>query len=167
MLQAHIDHPDNYRPLLTHPVWEKVFAWIGARDPDLPDGIHPIEGDDIYVNQHRYETLPRARCRWESHRRYLDLQFCLEGREIIDVTRRDDLEPDGSYDAEADLLFHRTPFQSAPTIVPGSVLPVLMSPGTFTVFTPSDAHRPKVMADRPSPVRKFVVKILRDRLEKG
>ncbi|MBC2601242.1 YhcH/YjgK/YiaL family protein [Puniceicoccus vermicola] len=184
MLYANHKTPSTYRPLLTSPAWRKVLDWMDHRDPELPDGIYPIEGDDIFVNQHRYETLPREECRWESHRRYIDLQFCLEGTEIIDVIDRDFLTDDGPYDEEKDLLFHNSPpfpkeggtgdsrwggssiptspssfLSSDPQVSDSSFLPLLMTPGRMAIFTPTDAHRPKVSVNQPTPVRKFVVKI--------
>jgi len=215
LLTSHITSPAAYRPLLQGRVWDEVFAWIEAMDPTLPDGIHTIRGEEIFVNLHRYETLPREDCRWESHRRYIDLQYCLKGEETIDVINRAHLEDDGNYDEEKDLLFHlpETPpisgfksqassFSSSPSpnssssparrrggpspdepVAPqlpakadGEVpisdsqstiryTPLQMTPGTFAIFFPQDAHRPKVRpAKYPTTVRKFVVKIALDAL---
>lgn len=158
MLFADFSQPDTFRPLLTGPSWEAVFDWIERRPTDLADGIYPIDGEEIFVNQHRYETQSRGACRWESHRRYIDLQFCLEGSEVIDVINRDYLVDDGSYDDEKDLLFHRDPEASK------EFLSLRMTPGKMAIFTPSDAHRPKVAHPGSSPVRKFVVKICLDTL---
>ena len=165
MLHASFNHPDTYRLLLSAPVWKEVFAWIESRDPDLPDGIHSIRGEEIFVNQHRYETLPREKCRWESHRRYIDLQFCLEGAEIIDVTNRDLLIDDGTYDEEKDLLFYHDRLANPiGRPQPAGYSPLLMAPGSIAIFTTTDAHRPKVAVTDPARILKFVVKISLDAL---
>jgi YhcH/YjgK/YiaL family protein len=187
MIFARIEQTAAYRPLLQGKVWDEVFAWIDHFDPTMPDGIHTIRGEEIFVNLHRYDTLHRNDCRWESHRRYLDLQFCIEGEETIDIVNRSLLSDDGTYDEEKDLLFHlpeipsrsssspassrggpssgggEVPMPYSPSTIRYSELP--MSPGAFAIFMPTDAHRPKVRpAIRPTQVRKFVVKIAVDAL---
>lgn len=136
--------------LLPGPVWAEVWQWIDRKASQIPDGIYPLRGDDLFVNVHGYTTLPPTEARFESHRRYVDLQYMIEGQEYIDCHPTGPLSADGSYDEDKDLLFHR-PAQ------PQISLP--MTPGAFAVFYPEDAHRPKVHMDTPAPLRKLVVKI--------
>ena len=58
---------------------------------ELNDGRNEIEGDRVFVNRFRYETLPETETSFESHLAYVDIHLVLEGNEIIGVTPVDDL----------------------------------------------------------------------------
>jgi beta-galactosidase beta subunit len=77
------------------------------------------------------------------------------------------LEPDGAYDADKDLQFYRPPVALSAAFPPSQfpALPVSpvcalpMSPGSFAIFHPSDAHRPKAPDGFSRNVFKLVIKI--------
>ncbi|MBI3987364.1 MAG: YhcH/YjgK/YiaL family protein [Lentisphaerae bacterium] len=122
------------------------------RDTDLkalPDGKHPIDGDRLFATLARYDTKPKAEGKWEAHRKYIDIQALLEGRERVGAVDIGRLKPVQDYDAEKDyiLLKGRGDF-------------VTLRPGLFAVFFPWDAHMPAVAIGTPKPVRKIVVKVL-------
>jgi YhcH/YjgK/YiaL family protein len=167
MLYGHLSAPDAYAHLLSNPVWKLAFDWLKSVTVATPAGIHKLQGEDVYVNVHGYDTLPPEQCRFESHRRYLDLQYCISGGEMIDWSLASGLTPDGAYDADKDLLFYQSPDSRLPDFAV-SHLPALplspffslpMSPGSFAIFHPSDAHRPKVRNGVNQRVFKLVIKI--------
>lgn len=129
----------------------QAVAWIRSLPADAAEGRFALAGEDIYALVVRYDTASPAESRFETHRRYVDLQYTLSGFEAIEWAPRDSLENDGEYDAERDVLFHQ----------PGRALvSLLKAPGYFSVFTPVDAHRPKVRVAGAGPeVLKLVVKI--------
>ncbi|MBL9129224.1 MAG: YhcH/YjgK/YiaL family protein [Verrucomicrobiales bacterium] len=150
MIHGHLSTPDAYAHLLGNDAWRFAFDWLKALPPNPEPGIRELRGEDIYVNVHGYDTLPPERCRYESHRRYVDLQYCIGGGELIDWQLASTLKPAGPFDVSKDLQFYE----------PGDSLTRLqMLPGSFAIFFPSDAHRPK-RADgfRPS-VSKLVIKV--------
>jgi YhcH/YjgK/YiaL family protein len=157
MIHGHLDAPDAWKPLLANPAWKFAFDWLDQLPATPEPGIRPLQGDDIYVNVHGYHTLPREQCRYESHRKYVDLQYCITGGEFIDWQRASTLKPDGGYDTDKDLQFYEL----------GNSLTVIhMLPRSFAIFYPSDAHLPK-RADGIHPaVSKLVVKVAYD-LVKG
>ncbi len=55
-----------------------------------------------WYNATRWESGPT---RWEAHRRYIDIQFVISGRQIIGYCDISQLAPDKGYDAERDLEF--------------------------------------------------------------
>ena len=73
----------RYRPL--HPRLAAAFDYLAAFDPAKPDGKYPIDGDAVYALVQSYATRPAAEKKWESHRRYLDVQYVVSGRERITV----------------------------------------------------------------------------------
>jgi YhcH/YjgK/YiaL family protein len=128
----------------------RAVAWIRALPAEPPEGRYALWQDDIYALVLSYATGEPAESRFETHRKYVDLQYTLAGAEMIEWAPRSTLANDGSYDAEKDLLFHQ----------PGPVFGrVLKSAGYFSIYTPLDAHRPKVRVEGADQVSKLVVKI--------
>ncbi len=150
MVYGHVFATDAYAHLLVNPAWKLAFDWLMTATTGTPAGIRNLQGDDVYVNVHGYDTLPREQCRFESHRRYLDLQYCISGGETIDWRLVSGLEPDAAYDENKDVAFYR----------PASAEATLrMSPGSFAIFHPPDAHRPRVHDGVNPSVFKLVIKI--------
>jgi biofilm protein TabA len=113
----------------------------------LPDGRHAIEGDAIFALVQRYATKPLAEGRWEAHRRYIDLQILVEGRERVGRGPLDRFvaEP---YDAARDLLW-----------LEGAGDLFTLEAGAFAIFWPDDVHMPGLVVDAPERVTKVVIKI--------
>jgi len=150
MLHGHLSTPDAYQHLLTNAAWRFAFDWLKRLPPNPEPGIRPLQGDDIYVNVHGYNTLPREQCRYESHRRYVDLQYCIQGGELIDWQLASTLQPAGAFDETKDLQFYE---------LGDSLTQIQMVPGSFAIFFPSDAHLPKRADGRQSSVSKLVIKV--------
>ncbi len=93
-------------------------------------------------------TRPQEACRLETHRRYIDVQYVVRGRELMGYAPAMLLKPEGPYDAERDVQFHQ-----------GRADFLLLQQGMFAVMLPSDAHMPGVAVDgQPAAVKKIVVK---------
>jgi len=151
MLCGKLDVLDTYAGFLTHPVWVEALNWLRGMPPDLVPGIHPLRGEQMFANVHGYETQRREACRYESHRRYIDLQYCISGGECIEWESRDSLKPKDEYDAQKDVVHYHPPEH------PSGVL--RMSPGVFSIFRPDDGHMPKVADGINTAVAKVVIKI--------
>jgi biofilm protein TabA len=151
MLYGKLDALDTYAPFLKHSVWDEALNWLRAITPGIVPGIHQLRGDNMYANVHGYETKERVACRYESHRRYVDLQYCISGGEIIEWHPLARLEAIDGYDAKKDVIHFRAP------VVPEGTM--RMSPGAFAVFFPSDGHMPKIADGLHPRVDKLVIKI--------
>lgn len=150
MIYGHLSALDGYAPLLANPNWKYAFEWLRQLPAEPEPGIRPLRGEDIYVNVHGYTTLGREECRYESHRRYVDLQYCVSGGELIDWQLASSLTPAGLYDEEKDLQFYEAGH---------SLTALQMVPGSFAIFYPSDAHRPKRRDGQHPSVSKLVIKV--------
>ena len=150
MLHGHLSTPDAYQHLLSNDAWRFAFDWLKRLPPNPEPGIRPLQGEDIYVNVHGYDTLPREQCRYESHRRYVDLQYCIQGGELIDWQLASTLKPAGPFDESKDLQFYE---------LGNSLTQIQMVPGSYAIFFPSDAHLPKRADGRQSSVSKLVIKV--------
>ncbi len=151
MLTASLLRPETHAPYLQHPVWQRALHRLTAIRPEDPDATIPWEGEKMYVMVQGYTTQPREACRYEAHRRYIDIQLLLAGEEIIEVMSVAGLPPEVPYDGTRDVAFFRTPETRGAQI--------LLRPGDFAIFLPDDAHMPKIQALAPAPLRKAVVKI--------
>ena len=135
-----------------NPVWRAVFEFLLARGRTLPQGRHPILGDDAAASVAAARTRPEAGGFFEAHRRAVDVQLLLEGRELIRVASACGLSVSRPYDDGTDCELYEPP------LLPSACLP--LEPGRFAVFFPQDAHQPLLAAaEGPGPVEKVVVKI--------
>lgn len=115
----------------------------------LPVGRHEIAGDECYATVTDYLTAPRETKRWECHRRYIDIQFVVLGRELLGCAVTSAMTS-AEYDPSNDLEF-----------LDGSGGEfVTFETGAFAILYPEDAHMPGVSVDGPEKVRKVVVKVL-------
>jgi len=142
---------DTYSTFLTHPVWLEALDWLRKLPPTIEPGIYSLRGDQMFANVHGYETKPRAECRYESHQRFIDLQYCLKGGEIIEWHPTDLLLPTRAYDSEKDVVHYSAPSYSH--------VQLRMAPSCFCIFFPSDGHMPKARNESDRCVEKLVIKI--------
>jgi YhcH/YjgK/YiaL family protein len=131
--------------------WDKAFIFL--RNSDL-QGLelkrYDIDGDNLYAPVSEYQTKNEEDARYEAHRKYIDIQYVVNGKELIGVApisdKKDILEP---YDASKDIEFL--------TVTGGENH--LALPDRFFIFFPVDAHRPGLKDGENSPVRKVVIKV--------
>ena len=127
-----------------------ALAWAASCDlTALEAGRHEIDGDSLFCNFNQYQTKPVDDCRFEAHKRYIDVHVMAAGQELIDSQDISLLEAD-PFDDEADF-----------TLADGSTaVRVKLVPGSFAVYFPQDAHKPGVAVDdAPSLVSKAVIKV--------
>jgi biofilm protein TabA len=140
-----------------HPEFAKAFHFLAHADwvelasgpvsPERHSVRHAIDGDRMYVSIDHVEGRGRAGARLEAHRRHIDIQFTIEGREEIGwKPLADCAQPAGAFNDERDVGF----FADSPDTwlsLPG---------GTFAIFFPDDAQAPLGGAGT---VKKAIVKI--------
>ncbi|MGE5558103.1 MAG: YhcH/YjgK/YiaL family protein [Bacillota bacterium] len=134
--------------------FRKAFAYLSSRDWEkAPDGKEEIDGDEVFALAQTYRTEDAAHKRWESHRRYIDIQYVAEGEETTYWAPVSRLSPEGGYLPEKDVSFYS---EKGGT-------PLFLSKGLFAVFFPGDAHKPGCSAGGVgSMVKKIVVKVKMD-----
>jgi len=105
----------------------------------------------MFANVHGYATRSREKCRFESHRRYVDLQYCVRGGEVVEWQPLPALSASDSYDPNKDVIHYQLQVASAASL--------RMSAGFFAVFFPDDGHMPKIADEQNAEVGKIVIKI--------
>jgi len=127
---------------------EAGFAFIqDAVRGALPDGEYDIDGGKVYAVVSSCSGVGRGKARLESHKKFIDIQYCLEGRDVIGWKHIDEcLHPEQPYDEARDIQFFS---DRADTWVE-------LAGETFCVLFPHDTHAPLAASGK---CRKVVVKI--------
>ncbi len=136
----------------------KALAYLRSHDfTKMEDGTYPIEGEKIFAKVQRYETRLHDSCRPETHQKYLDIQYVVEGEEYLGwCPFSPDLSVASPYDERTDVTFYER-------LVPESNIVLL--PGSFAVLYPDDVHRPCCAVEgETAHVTKVVVKVSVDLL---
>jgi len=150
MLFATLSQSSTYQDSLQHATWKKILAWLTEHAASATDGEHEIDGRHVYAIASNVETMPENQAVFESHKKYIDLHYCISGGEKIAYTPISALKPKTEYDNEKDYTLYET-------TIPGELL--TMTPDTFAIFMPQDGHMPKISDGLNKQVRKIVVKI--------
>ncbi len=119
---------------------------IDHRDGDLEDGRYALNETDFVLVQ-SYQSKPIENCKFEAHRKYIDVQYMVSGSEKIGWALTEKLTTE-SYDEQKDFV---------KLTGEGDLFP--LTPGNFFILFPDDAHMPGVMNDEIEPVKKIVLKI--------
>lgn len=128
---------------------KKGLQWLEATDLNgLSDGKYTIDGELVYASVQTYETKLEAK--YESHRKYIDIQYLIKGSEKIGVTDLANCITCIEYDSERDLEFYD---------INRNDEYIELSEGSFAIFYPHDAHKPSIAIKTPATVKKVVVKV--------
>lgn len=128
---------------------KKGFEWLNTNDlHSLKDGRYEIDGDKIYANVQTYE--PKIDAKYEAHRDYIDIQYVVEGSELVGVVDLDNCKTCEAYDVKRDIEFldnqGEDDYQK-------------LNQGDFLVLFPTDAHKPSIFDGVSKKVKKVVVKV--------
>ncbi len=152
MLLDRLENAARYAPL--HPLFAEAFAWAtnAANHRDRPDGRYALRGEELLVIVETGVTRPAASKLFEAHRRYIDIQVNVIGPEIMGWTPTAGLTTTIDFEPDGDICFF-----AEPAVEPNEIL---VKPGHFTVFWPTDAHKPCCQVDgNAAPFRKLVFKV--------
>ena len=111
-------------------------------------GRYELDGDNIFYMVQSYDTDPDKTIS-EAHRKYIDIQYMVEGEEIIGVA---DISSDKELTEakeENDVWFYNCKTE-----------PLVLSAGKYMVLYPNDLHCPGVATNGTAlTCRKVVVKV--------
>ena len=101
-----VDSIKNYQKYVgVNLKFEKAFAFIEkAVKENLEVGRYEIEGDDIRGSISEYVTKDEKDCKYEGHRKYIDIQYVISGVEVIGVCDISKMTPKAEYDEQKDYL---------------------------------------------------------------
>lgn len=146
MIFAKLSDAADYRGI--HPRLDRVIDCLN--EGFLKNvGTEPqkLEGDLLYVTRFDYVTSPLEETFFEAHKKYLDVHLMLDGQERVDISHPDTL---ALFDHKDDFYAYRGEAEQT----------LILTPGSFLVVFPGDAHRIKVQVKGPETVSKVVFKLL-------
>jgi YhcH/YjgK/YiaL family protein len=146
-----VDRIENYTKYLNLPSGiVRAIEYIGSTDfTHVENGQYELDGKKLVSIVMRYKTKQDEQAIWESHRKYIDVQFIASGIERCGYVPLVSAPPVKTpYNEEKDVIFYEpgTEMFEAPM-------------GTFMIFYPDDIHAPSLAAGKP-PVSSDVVKVV-------
>lgn len=145
MILDALDKLADYTPFI--PQAETVLRFLAEGDIELLEtGRCDIRGDDLYAMVIRDPGKAPHDGQLEVHRKYLDIQILLAGKESIGWKPLADCTQPQSYDQQGDIQF----FADTPETW------IKLVPRQFALFLPTDAHQPMIGAGL---LHKLVVKV--------
>lgn len=149
-----VDNIQNYAKYLSlSPRIARAIEYIGSTDfTFVESGQYELDGKNLVSIVNRYRTKLPEQAVWESHRKYIDVQFMASGIEHFGYAPLASAPPVKTpYSEEKDVIFYQ----------PGTE--IFAAPmGTFMIFYPDDVHAPGLalgMPPKPTDVVKVVVKV--------
>lgn len=149
MIVDRIENLKLYYPVLNGLKEASEFVEKFYNEPS-DSGRYDIDGERIFANVQSYMTKSREGAQFESHKKYVDLQAVISGKEIISWAPVEGLKVESeSFSTGGDIAFY-----SGETIMDAH-LPA----GYFALLFPDDAHMPCLSDGESAQVTKIVVKI--------
>jgi biofilm protein TabA len=130
-------------------LWDKVFQFLGdSKLATLAPGKYPIEGTDAYATVAASPPKNLDDVKWESHRKFIDLQYVIAGKVKLGVATVSSATVTAPYDETRD---------AANYAAEGKYYEA--TPEEFFLFFPQDAHRPDIKIDGYDTLKKLVIKV--------
>lgn len=130
--------------------WQKAFQYLKTTDlANAGLGKTALDGENLFASIAEYFPRKREEVRYESHQKYIDIQYVIKGEEIMGITTRDKVTDDEAYNEENDITFYKSENGDYR----------LATPRNFLVFFPDDMHRPSISSGDSVMVKKVVVKV--------
>jgi len=130
-------------------LWDKAFAYLGDEKLSrIVPGKYPIDGDNVFAIITQGPPKKLEDVKWESHRKYIDLQYVIKGKIKIGVSPVSAAKVTEPYADSRDAVNYTAE---------GRYLTA--TPKEFFLFFPQDAHRPDIKVDGSDTLKKLVIKI--------
>ncbi len=126
-----------------------AYEFIINKAKDAKVGRHELE-NGVYANIQEYTTKARCETKYESHKKFIDIQLILRGKELIAVAPIEKMKISEEYSEENDVMFFHPSDECTDYV---------LEAGDFLILYPKDVHMPCVCVNEKSSVRKIVVKV--------
>lgn len=133
-------------------VLELMTGFLKKINIDSEDKKYILKGEELYAAVSSYETKAMENAVLEAHRKYIDVQTLVSGKEVIGYFPLKNMSVKTEYDTNKDAAFFNIPAEK----------PWMnnLVPGVFQVFFPQDAHMPCLcVSGKSEKVKKIVFKI--------
>ena len=147
MIHDTLDNADRYTGL--HPLFPRAFEFMRCNDlRTLEPGIHIIVEKRLFAIVERVSAKVREAAKLECHRKHIDIQLVLEGRDEMGWKPLADCHaPVSEFNVEKDIQLFTDPIDTW----------CATHANEFCIFFPQDAHAPLVGTGK---IHKIVFKIV-------
>lgn len=153
MIVDNISRLDKYN--LSKEVVQKILTFVDkANNEELELARYDLDGDNLFALVQSYKGKEHSEGKWETHKKYADLQYVKSGLEIIKCVDVNKLTLANAYDENMDLAFYEDHKEDSLSI---------LSDGMFGIYLPGDAHMPGLKVNEEE-IKKIVFKIKVDTL---
>lgn len=149
MIYDNLSNIDLYKGLSTDIYTGLLF--LKQTSSDIENGTYLLSSR-VKAIISEYETVSKNECGYEAHKRFIDIQCLLKGKERVVCLPIERLKETKPYSEEIDAAFYTDDINHQPSNLS-------LHPGYFAVFYPQDGHMPQLCADKPQMVKKVVVKV--------
>lgn len=116
----------------------------------LKTGTYNVNEYFYYMVQ-EYFTVCEENCSFELHRHYVDIQWMIEGAEIIKICDGNNLKKDGFYDSDRDVMFLENDIDFSTEIA--------LRSGSHMIIPVGVAHKPCIQYEQSKKIKKLIGKI--------
>jgi len=147
MIYDHVSNLKRYRGM--HPGIDHAIELMLHHQVEVKVVGKYLSGhDEDYYLVQGYQTKSAETCDFETHQRMIDMQWMVEGTELMGYAPVSDLIETIPYDVEKDIAFYN-----------GRGMYVKLEPGYFCIFFNNEAHQPCIALKESRDVSKVVFKI--------
>lgn len=148
MIADKIENIGSYRNISDH--IGEIENYMKDHDIDaMENGVYVIS-PSVYFTVKEYRPRKQDQIRWESHRKYIDLQYLVRGKELMGYVPAGELEVAEAYDEEKDCIFYKEAERASY---------IKMKEGLFAMLLPQDAHFPSFTDGSGQYNKKIIFKI--------
>lgn len=149
MIYDTLDHLSRYEGM--HPGVLQGLRFLAETDFSAQAQTRfELDGDRLFAFTQEYETREDNDTP-EAHRRYIDIQYLIDGEELVGVAPLEEMTEEVEAKPDNDIRFYHGPTAKLP-----------IGKRRFLVLFPEDAHAPCIALGAPAAVKKCVVKVLAD-----
>ncbi|MCR8711185.1 YhcH/YjgK/YiaL family protein [Aliarcobacter butzleri] len=147
---------------INNPKFEKAFSYIQKLQDKSSKEYKSLENikigdcnkivldESCFVLEQAYVSKDKKDCFFESHKKYIDIQYIFYGTEIMEVENINNLETIQEYNESLDYAKHAQSINSSS---------LLIKENELAIFYPSDAHMPCLKVDKNEKIIKAVFKV--------
>ncbi len=145
-----VDVSEFYRQYHKQPdLWKAAFDYLNKDLIAAEAGKYPVKGNEVVAMISGYQTKNIEDARWESHRKFIDLQYLIKGEEKMGLLPLEKAKAASEYREDQDVILFGDQEGEY----------YMANQEVFFLFFPGDVHRPCIRTGESMPVKKLVIKI--------
>lgn len=140
----------NYKNYIGYPELYDVLSFLAnLKEGELVKPNTVLIPDRIFCNLVKFVSKQEKECKYEAHKKYIDVHYIVKGAEGIATADVNRLHEDTPFDEAKDIGFYTGNEEGR----------YYLKKGDFMVCYPSDAHKVGMAIEEPAEIEKIVVKI--------